>query len=141
MTTHASAAAFPDQKYVGRVGDLEVSLVSATIERDRNPESCMLLRQINRPTEFLVPLSTGWMWLEEEHMVAMAAAAAQKLYPFMTRDDVHRVIDAVLLFMEDLHRHPPPKGENQTLDSFLEACERDGLEFFVEVNGDRKVLN
>ena len=141
MTTHASAASSPEQKYVGRVGDLEVSLVNAVVMKEREAEACMMLRHVNRPTEVLVPMSTGWQWIEPDKMTELAGAVAAKLYPFMTRDDVHRVLDAVLLFMEDMLRHPPPKGEDRTLDNFLEDCDREGLSFFVEVEGDRQVLN
>lgn len=141
MTTEASATAFPDQKYVGRVGDLEVSLVNAVVHRDREAEACMLLRQVNRVTEVLVPMSTAWQWREPEQMVPLAGAVAQKLYPFMTRDDVFRVIDAVHNFIEDVIKHPPPKGENRTLDDFLADCERDGLQPFIEVNGERQVIH
>lgn len=126
--------------HVGRKGDIEVALVYHAVDPDHGREACMRLKHTIRGTEVLVPMSSAWRWNEPQQMTELAGAAAEKLYPFLTRDDVYRVLDCVLDFVEDLIRHPPERNRDRTLDDFLDSLDRQGLRFFVETNAGTKVL-
>ena len=127
------------ETHVGRKGDLTVSLVYAQVDRNNEREACMKLEHPSG-RRALIPMTGMWRWNEPQFMAELAGRTAKHLYQFVTAYDCHRVLDAVLDFIEDLKNHPPEPGQDRTMDQFLEDCDRDGLQFWVEYNGERKVL-
>lgn len=72
-----------------------------------------------------------------EKVAARAREVARVLYGVETQSDGFRVLDLLCDYLEDLKNHRPPAGKDKSLDDFLAECDDEGLEFFLEVNGQK----
>lgn len=139
--------------YVGRKGDLRVELYYADPHKDCGREACLYVYRAVAPTSgVLLPFCQMWQFdtrqfgflsrqakLDEARTVQAAVGIANQLYGFATQSDWMRVLDVMCDYMQDLKDHKPETGLDQTLDEWLEALDAEGLEFFMEVNGERVV--
>lgn len=66
-----------------------------------------------------------------------AKGVALALYGVETQSGEHNVLDLLCDYLEDLKNHPPETGMDKTLDEFLEECDSEGMEFFVQINGEK----
>jgi len=139
--------------YVGRKGDLRVELHYADPHKDCGREACLYVYRAVAPTRgVLLPFCQMWQFdtrqfgflsrqakLDEARTVQAAVGIANHLYGFATQSDWMRVLDVMCDYMQDLKDHKPETGLDQTMDEWLAALDAEGLEFFMEVNGERVV--
>ena len=138
MTT--SAGASRRHSHVGVKGDLRVELHFADVRDGRGVQACLYLFAMLRPNDgVLVPFANMWQYAERNALDKVVRPLAGKLYPFTTKNDEYRVLDAILDYLQDLKDHPPEPGEDKTLDQFLEECDREDSPFFLEINGERVI--
>lgn len=131
----ASSAKISD---TGRKGDLEIHFAYVPTE-DGQQTPAMYLRNPrrvmpdgNRGAAVAVPLSEMWQFADSANTVMKAAEYAEYLYGFITKDDVYRIADAILEWLNDLKDMPPPRGfSNRT--EFLNMLEQNGL---VDIRAD-----
>lgn len=142
---HSKGAATQVHHHVGRKGDLMVELHYGQFQPGaRKREAALFLYQVNRPQHgVFVPMGDLWAFAERDAMHALIPPLAEKVFTFVTKQDHFRLLDAILDFLEDLKNAKPDPNlfKDRSLDAFLEGCEREGLSFFVERDGERKVLN
>lgn len=132
--------------FVGVKGDLRVELHYADLKDGQGDQACLYVFRFRDPKGgVLVPFTRMWMFdirfgqadIDEDKLARVCMALANQLYGFATKQDQHRVLDAVVDYMDELKDHKPPPGMDKTLDQFLEECEREDLGFYFEVNGER----
>lgn len=130
-------------RHLGRKGDIFATLVYRDVHKGGDPEACIKIDKVNKSDKeyaCIIPMSQMWMWDDPEYMVGLAGRAAMRLYSFVTLQDCNRVIELVQNFMPELKNAPPEPTKPRTFENFLEDCDRDGLKFFMELNGERKYL-
>lgn len=126
--------------FVGVKGDLRVELHYADVNDSHGRQACLYLFHVNRPKDgVLVPFAGMWRYAEHRALDQVVRPIAKKLYPFTTRDDEFRVLDAMLDYLQDLKDHKPEPGQDKSLDDFLAECEREDAPFFLEINGERVI--
>lgn len=117
-------------------------------------EACLYVYKARAPRQgVLLPMCQMWEFtprtLGKRPSVDEAATAARvarnarnmalALYGIESQPDEFRVLDLLCDFIEELKNHPPETGLDKTLDDFLAECDDDGMEFFVEINGERVI--
>lgn len=126
--------------HVGRKGDLTIELHYGDFGDGRGKQPALHIYHLTPSRGAFLPLSDMWQCMEREAFVVMAKPIADRCYGFVTRDDMVRVMDALLEYLDDLRQAPPaPKFRYKKLDDFLESCEREGLSMFVDINGERLI--
>lgn len=126
--------------YVGKKGDLRVELHYADLNTGHGRQACLYVFHVLRAKDgVLIPFSDMWRYAERNALDRVVRPVAQKLYPFTTRDDEFRVLDAVLDYLQDLKDHKPEPGEDKSLDDFLAECDEADAPFFLEINGERVI--
>jgi hypothetical protein len=125
--------------FVGVKGDLRVELHYASIGGGER-QACLYLFKVSDPKNgVLVPFDSMWQYAQRDAIDKVVKPLAAKLYGFVTRMDEFRVLDAVMDYLEDLKNHKPEPGLDTSLDDFLESCEEEAGEFFLEVGGVRVI--
>lgn len=124
--------------HVGRKGDLTVELHYGDFGTGKREAALAL---VHGDDTVFVPLSAMWMYAERDALHVMVPPLAEHLYGFVTKQDCLRVLDAVLDYLDDLRKSPPDPAlfRDRSLDAFLDGCAREGVDFFVDVNGKRVV--
>jgi hypothetical protein len=126
--------------HVGRKGDLTIELHYGDFGDGRGRQPALFIYHLAPRKGGFMPLSDMWQCLEKNAFVQIVKPIAECCYGFVTRDDMFRVMDAILDYLDDLREAPPaPKFRYKNLDDFLESCERVGLSMFVDINGDRLI--
>lgn len=129
--------------HVGRKGDLVVELHYGKFGQ-KSREAALFLYQVNHVDRGVyVPMHALWAFAERDALHTLIPPLADRVFPFVTRMDCFRLLDAVLDFIEDLKNAKPDPAlfKDRSLDAFLESCAQEGLEFFVQRGDERKVLN
>lgn len=72
-----------------------------------------------------------------DKVAARAREIGKVLYGVVTQSDEFRILDLLCDYLEELKNHRPPPGMDKTLDGFLAECDEEGLEFFLEINGEK----
>ncbi len=127
--------------HVGRKGDLVVELHMGDFGDDHRAQPALFIHHFSDTKRgAFVKLSDMWRFVEKEAFHQLIPPLADRIYGFVTQPDLIRVMDAILDFLDDLRvAPPPPKFKHASLDAFLESCAEEGLDFFVDINGTRKV--
>ncbi len=139
--------------YVGRKGDLRVELHYADPHKHCGREACLYIYRAIAPTRgVLLPFCQMWQFdprpfalkskqavLDQKKVAFAAKKMALALYGIENQSDEHRVLDVMCDFFEDFKNHKPETGVDFTLDEWLAALDAEGMEFFMEVNGERVI--
>ena len=127
--------------FVGRKGDLLVELHHGDFGTGHGRQAALKVFSKRLPEKAVyVPLSDLWKFTEAAALHVLVPAMARQIYGFVTKDDQHRVLDAIVDYLEDLRKSPPdPSLRDRSLNRFLESCADEGVDFFVDVNGKRVV--
>ena len=126
--------------FVGVKGDLRVELHYADVHDGNGRQACLYLFHAHRPKDgVLIPFAGMWRYAERDALDKVVKPVAAKIYPFVTRQDEFRVLDAILDYLQDLKDHRPETGMDKTLDEFLEECDREDSPFFLEIDGQRVI--
>lgn len=123
---------------VGRKGDLAVELHYGDFGTGHGRQAALYLARERHPDDGVyVPLSEFWKFMERDAFDVMIPPLAKKLYPFLTRFDLFRVMDALLEYLDELRKSPPDPDiyRDRSLNAFLEGCIADDLDFTVKVGG------
>lgn len=129
--------------HVGVKGDLVVELHYGRFGTNAR-EAALYLYRARAPLDgVFVRMGDLWAFAERDAIHTLIPTLAAKVYGFVTKLDCFRLLDAIMDYLEDLkNARPDPRTfRDRSLDRFLEGCDRDGVEFFVERNGERTVLN
>lgn len=128
-------------EHVGRKGDLVIELHSGDFGDDHKAQPALYIHHFSDEKRgAFVKLSDMWMFAEREAFHELIPPLAAQIYGFVTAPDLVRVMDAILDFLDDLRKAPPPpKFKHKSLDAFLESCAEEGVDFFVDINGKRMV--
>lgn len=129
--------------HVGRKGDLVVELHYGKFGGNQSEAALFIYRANHHARGVFVPMHSLWAFAERDALHTLIPPLADRVFTFVTRMDCYRLLDAILDFLEDLKNAPPNPAlfKDRSLDAFLESCDREGLSFFVERGGERKVLN
>lgn len=114
--------------YVGRKGDLTAWLTDIDLPaRKRQP--ALLLANAANPKErhVHVLLNELWVVLEHHHNREIILQMAERLYGFVTQQNVFRILDALFDFAEDLKNAKPPRW--MTHAQWLQALAEDDMTF------------
>lgn len=127
--------------HVGKKGDLIVELHYGDFDTGHGRQAALFIRRADPRKGVFIPLSTMWQYAEHDAIHLMIPPLAEQLYGFVTKDDIFRIMDAVMDYLGDLRKSPPDPDlyKDKSLDAFMEGCAQEGLDFFVEVNGKRTV--
>lgn len=127
--------------HVGRKGDLTVELHFGDFDTGHGRQAALVLVRPGR-AQACIPFNTLWQYCERNALQVMVPPLTEQLYGFVTKMDSFRVMDAILDFLDDLRQAPPDPQQfrDMSLDSFLESCVQEGLDFFVEYGGKRQRL-
>lgn len=96
-----------------------------------------------------VPLSCLWMYVEgkggnfNDSFDVMIPPLCEQLYGMITRSGLMTTMDAVIDYLDDLRKSKPDAEflRDRNLKSFLAECDKEEMEFFVEIGGKRHSLN
>ena len=121
--------------FVGRKGDLVLSIVDIDEGPWKKTPALLLVNRADPNRQFRWPLNRLWLLLEHEHNRAAFARAAELLFAFPTRQDENRVLDALFDFAEDLKNAKPPQG--YSVQEWLQALAEDDM----HVTAHHQVLN
>ena len=127
-------------KHLGRKGDLTVELHYGDFDTGHGRQAALYLyRTAHEADGVYVPLSAMWQYAERRAFELLIPTLAARIYPFVTKFDLFRVMDAIREYLDDLRQSPPDPNlfKDASLDAFLESCEDEGLEFFAERGGKR----
>lgn len=128
--------------FVGSKGDLLIELHYGDFGTGHGRQAALKVFSRHRPdAATYVPLSELWKFTEAAALHVLVPVMAKQIYGFVTKDDQFRVLDAIVEYLDDLRKSPPDPElfRDRSLDSFLERCADEGVEFFVDVNGKRVV--
>jgi hypothetical protein len=126
--------------HVGRKGDLVIELHTGDFGQPHGRCPALFIYHLQPERGCYVLLPEMWKFAEKDALHTLIPPIAERLYGFVTRDDLVRILDAILDYLDDLRKAPPaPKFKHKSLDEFMESCAAEGLDFFVDVNGSRKV--
>lgn len=132
---------------LGRKGDLTVELHYGDFDTGHGREAALYLHRRGHSSKGVyIPLSMMWQFGSTTNdqaaaMMQIVPGLTEQLYGVVLRDDMTRVMDAVLDYLTDLQASPPdPKQfEDRSLDALLQQAESDGLQLQVRINGDRVI--
>lgn len=126
--------------YIGKKADLRVELHYCDLNDGNERQACLYLYHFLKPKGgVLVPFTGMWQFAERNRIEQVVRPIAKQLFGFVTQQDEHKVLDAMLDYMEDLKNHKPEPGLDKSLDEFLEECENEGNDFFFEVGGQKVI--
>lgn len=126
--------------FVGVKGDLRIELHYADVNDGAGRQACLYLFHAHRAKDgVLIPFGGMWQYAERDALDKVVKPVTAKLYPFVTRQDEFRVLDAILDYLQDLKDHRPETGMDKSLDEFLEECDREDSPFFLEIDGKRVI--
>jgi hypothetical protein len=126
--------------FVGVKGDLRVELHYVDVHDGEGVQACLYLFKFNAPKDGVyIPFNGMWVYAQRGAIDTVVRPVAKKLYGFVQRQDEYRVLDAIFDYLEDLKNHKPPPGRDRGIDEFLQECDDEGLEFFVEDGMGRKL--
>lgn len=118
--------------YVGAKGDLTAWITDVELPARKREPALMLANKTNpKERHAYVLLRELWMLLDPEDLGAAKrqgeaiAALTERLYGFVTKQDLHRVLDAIYDFAQDLVHAKPPAGFNQA--QWLRALAEDDM--------------
>ncbi|MEO7198593.1 MAG: hypothetical protein ABIY56_00065 [Dokdonella sp.] len=126
-------------KHLGVKGDLTVQLHYGDFDTGHGRQAALYIFRAHADKGVYVPLSAMWQYLERAALHILIPVLAEQLYTVVTKFDQIRVMDAVMDYLDDLRKSPPDplQFKDKSLDKFLEGCEDEGLNFFVDVRGKR----
>lgn len=137
--------------YVGTKGDLRIELHYAPVHKHCGREACLYIYRARDPKGgMLVPMCMMWEFdtrftaarnndISAQKLYGNVQRLAAHLYGFATQSDEHRILDVMCDYLEDLKNHKPETGLDPTLDEWLAELDKQGMEFFLEVNGTRVI--
>jgi hypothetical protein len=127
--------------FVGVKGDLRVELHWKDVGGDHGVQACLYVHKANDYNRgVLLPFSDMWRLIEADHMPGIALKCAEVLYyGSPTQSDLFRIQDVIFEYLQDLKDHKPAPDIDKTLDQFLEECEREDLDFFIEDGAGRRL--
>jgi hypothetical protein len=96
---------------VGGKGDLVVFLTQARLGDANEDTECMVIARRRFPKEHhvYIPLRDLWRMLQPRSIHEVIPNIAQRLYGFVTKNDLFRVCDVLFDFADDLKNAPPPR--------------------------------
>lgn len=124
--------------HVGKKGDLTIELHYGDFQTGHGRQAALYIWAQGRQTNGVyVPLSQMWQFAERESLQLMIPPMAEKVYGFVTRNDLFRLLDAILDYLDDLRKSPPDPNlfKDRSLNAFLQSFADEGLDFEVKVGG------
>lgn len=121
----------------GRKGDLHIKFIYTAMPGRDEKEPTMQITHYGRKCAYLMPLPLAFQYIDGSGrtQVERATSIAERLYGFVTKDDVARIRDVIYEWVEDLVKMPPPPG--MTRAEMDTALERNGVQ--LRINGQRVI--
>jgi hypothetical protein len=137
---------------LGKRGDLSVELHYGDFQTGAGNEAALYISRRTASGEevgIYIPLSCLWMYVEgrggsfNDSFHTMIPPLCERLYGMVTRSGCMNTMDAIIDYLDDLRKSPPDVEfmRDRSLKSFLAECDKEEVEFFVEIDGKRRSLN
>lgn len=137
---------------LGQKGDLTVELHYGDFGTGAGNEAALYIwrNRAGSAEGVYVPLSCLWMYVEgragnfNDSFHTMIPPLTERLYGVITKSGLMAVMDAIIEYLDDLRKSPPADPAfmgDRTLKSFIDECNKEEVEFWVEVGGKRTSLN
>lgn len=136
---------------LGHKGDLTIELHYGDFKTGAGHEAALYLWRTRAGSKegVYVPLSCLWMYVEgkggnfNDSFHVMIPPLCERLYGMVTKSGLMNIMDAIIEYLDDLRKSKPDPEfmRDRTLKSFLNECDKEEVEFWVEVGGKRTSLN
>lgn len=137
---------------LGKRADLHVELHFGDFDTGAGNEAALYVWRRTASGDvngIYVPMSCIWMYCEgksgnfNDSFERMIPTLTDRLYGVITRSGLMNTMDAIIDYLDDLRKSPPDLQfmQDKSLKSFLADCDKEEMEFFVEVGGKRRSLN
>jgi hypothetical protein len=143
MTTATQTTADKNRhSYIGKKGDLRVELHFVDLNDGEGRQAALYIYKFNAHANGIYVGFAGlWRYAQRDALHRLIKPLSKQIYGFESKDSEFRVLDTVMDYLEDLKNHKPEPDQDKTLDEFLEDCEMEGLEFFVEDGMGNRIIN